>query len=222
MDTYRSAGDIHAATTSVIFGVSYEAAQDKHRPDYKEQRTIAKNVNFGTFYGLFARGLQNTLKFKAGVDKTVDECQQILDRLKSGYPGLTRWQEETKAEARRRMYTETWLGRRRYLPDIRSDDWSRRSFMERCALNTPIQGTAADILKLAVCRILRGLPERPWLRPILQIHDELTFLIPEARLDEAVRFIRECMEQPPFPAFDLPLVAEASFGRDFGNMEEME
>ena len=222
MDTYRSAGDIHAATTSVIFGVSYEAAQDKHRPDYKEQRTIAKNVNFGTFYGLFARGLQNTLKFKAGVDKTVDECQQILDRLKSGYPGLTRWQEETKAEARRRMYTETWLGRRRYLPDIRSDDWSRRSFMERCALNTPIQGTAADILKLAVCRILRGLPDRPWLRPILQIHDELTFLIPEARLDEAVRFIRECMEQPPFPAFDLPLVAEASFGRDFGNMEEME
>lgn len=222
MDTYRKNGDIHAATTSVIFGVSYEEAQDKHSENYKEHRTIAKNVNFGTFYGLFPRGLQKTLKFKAGVEKSVSECEEILFNLKNGYKGLTAWQEETKAEAARRMYSETWLGRRRYLPGITSDNWGQKSFAERCSLNTPIQGTAADILKLAITRILAGLPEREWLKPILQIHDELTFIIPEDRLSETVAFIRSCMEEKPFPEFDLPLIAEASAGPTFGMMEELE
>lgn len=222
LDTYRRNGDIHAATTSVIFGVSYEEAQDKHSENYKERRTIAKNVNFGTFYGLFPRGLQKTLKFKAGVEKNISECEEILFNLKHGYKGLTTWQEETKAEAARRMYSETWLGRRRYLPGITSDNWGQKSFAERCALNTPIQGTAADILKLAITRILAGLPERKWLKPILQIHDELTFIIPEDKLSEAVDFIRACMEEKPFPEFDLPLIAEASAGSTFGMMEELE
>ncbi len=222
METYRTGGDIHAATTSVIFGVSYETAQDKHSENYKEHRTIAKNVNFGTFYGLFPKGLQKTLKFKAGVDKTESECEEILSNLKRGYKGLTSWQEETKADARRRMYSETWLGRRRYLPAINSDNWGQKSYAERCALNTPIQGTAADILKLAITRILEGLPERPWLKPILQIHDELTFIIPKERLEDAVSFIKGCMEAQPFSEFDLPLIAEASAGPTFGQMEELE
>lgn len=222
LDTYKSGGDIHAATTSVIFGCTYEEAQDKHRDGYKEQRTIAKNVNFGTFYGLFPRGLQKTLHFKAGVAKSVNECEEIIENLKAGYKGLTIWQDETKALATRRMYSETWLGRRRYLPNIRSDDWGKKSFAERCALNTPIQGTAADIIKMAIARILVGLPERPWLKPILQIHDELTFIVPTEHLGEAVSFIKECMEENPFPEFDLPLIAEASVGSTFGKMEEME
>ena len=120
------------------------------------------------------------------------------------------------------MYSETWLGRRRYLPNIRSDNWGLKSFAERCALNTPIQGTAADILKLAIGRIISGLRERPWLKPILQIHDELTFIIPEDKLDEAVDFVHSCMEAKPFPEFDLPLIAEASAGPTFGMMEELE
>ncbi|MBR4857696.1 MAG: bifunctional 3'-5' exonuclease/DNA polymerase [Clostridia bacterium] len=222
MDTYRKGGDIHAATTSVIFGVSYEQAQDKHSENYKENRTIAKNVNFGTFYGLFPRGLQKTLKFKAGVEKTENECEEIIENLKAGYKGLTSWQEETKAIASKRVYSETWLGRRRYLPNIKSDNWGQRSFAERCALNTPIQGTAADILKIAIVRIMCGLPDRPWLKPILQIHDELTFVIPKDKLTEAVLFIKACMEEQPFPEFDLPLVAEASAGETFGSMEELE
>lgn len=222
METYKNGGDIHAATTSVIFGCTYEEAQDKHRKEYKEQRTIAKNVNFGTFYGLFPKGLQSTLKFKAGVEKFVDECDEIIRNLKTGYPVLTIWQEETKRDAARKMYIETWLGRRRYLPNIRSENWGLKSFAERCALNTPIQGTAADILKLAIVRILEELPSRSWLKPILQIHDELTFIIPKERLSEAVDFIRECMEQQPFPEFDLPLVAEASAGETFGTLEELE
>ena len=222
METYQNSGDIHAATTAVIFGCTYAEAQNKHRPEYKEQRTIAKNVNFGTFYGLFPKGLQSTLKFKAGVEKSIPECEEIIRNLKAGYPALTVWQNETKMIAKQKLYTETWLGRRRYLPNIRSDNWGLQSFAERCALNTPIQGTAADILKLAIVRILEGLPSRPWLRPILQIHDELTFLIPKDRLQEAVAFVKGCMEQQPFPEFDLPLVAEASAGESFGNLEELE
>ena len=222
LETYQIGGDIHAATTAVIFGCTYAEAQNKHRPEYKEQRTIAKNVNFGTFYGLFPKGLQNTLKFKAGVEKSIPECEEIIRNLKAGYPALTVWQNETKMTAKQKLYTETWLGRRRYLPNIRSDNWGLQSFAERCALNTPIQGTAADILKLAIVRILEGLPSRPWLRPILQIHDELTFLIPKDRLQEAVAFVKGCMEQQPFPEFDLPLVAEASAGESFGNLEELE
>lgn len=156
------------------------------------------------------------------MEKSVDECEEIIRNLKSGYPALTIWQEETKRDAARKMYIETWIGRRRYLPNIRSDNWGLKSFAERCALNTPIQGTAADILKLAIVRILEGLPSRLWLKPILQIHDELTFIIPKEKLTEAVDFIRACMEQQPFPEFDLPLVAEASAGENFGNLEELE
>lgn len=221
MAVYRDNGDIHAATTSVIFGVDYDEATDKHVPQYKERRTIAKNVNFGTFYGLYPRGLQKTLKFKAGIDKTVDECAEIIDNLKQGYKRLSTWQGETKAAAARSIYTETWLGRRRYLPDITSDDWRKRSSAERKALNTPIQGTAADVIKLAMVRILKGLPERPWLRPMLQIHDELVFTVPDGKVQEAADFVRECMEAKPFEGFDIPLVAEASFGKSFGEMAEI-
>ena len=163
--------------------MDYDEATDKHVPQYKERRTIAKNVNFGTFYGLYPRGLQKTLKFKAGINKTVDKCAEIIDNLKQGYKRLSAWQEETKAEAARRGYTETWLGRRRYLPDIMAEDCSKKSFAERCALNTPIQGTAADILKLAMARILSGLSARQWLKPVLQIHDELVFEIPKDKIN---------------------------------------
>ena len=94
-------------------------------------------------------------------------------------------------------------------------------FAERCALNTPIQGTAADILKLALSRLLVGLPARPWLRPLLQIHDELVFELPADRIPEATAFVRACMEAQPFPAFDVPIVAEAAVGSNFGDMSEV-
>lgn len=222
LETYRTGGDIHAQTTSVIYRIPFEEAADKNAPHYKERRTIAKNCNFGVFYGLFPTGLQRTLKFKAGLNPTLSECETIIQNLKSGYPGLAKWQDEVKKRAAVSCYTETWLGRRRYLLGIRSSDWGKKSFAERCALNTPIQGTAADILKLACGCIISGLPERLWLKPILQIHDELVFELPEDKVDEAVVFIKECMETQPFPEFDVPIVAEASVGRNFGEMKEME
>jgi DNA polymerase-1 len=213
LETYRTGGDIHDQTATVIYG------EGKHD---KEQRTIAKNVNFGTFFGLFPRGLQRTLKFKAGVDKTLDECETIISNLKAGYPKLAMWQDETKHAAARRRYAETWLGRRRYLPSVVSQDWGKKSFAERCALNTPIPGTAAEILKLALGRIISGLPDCPWLRPLLQIHDELVFELPTERVTETVSFIKSCMEAQPFPDFDLPIIAEAAVGTRFGEMREVE
>lgn len=220
LETYRTGGDIHAQTTSVIYRIPFEQAADKNAEHYKERRAIAKNCNFGVFYGLFPKGLQRNLKFKAGLNTPLSECHRIIDNLKSGYPRLVQWQEETKKRAASRRYTETWLSRRRYLPDIASADWGKKSFAERCALNTPIQGTAADMLALG--RIIEGLPRRMWLRPLLQIHDELVFEVPEDRVHEAAAFIKACMEERPFEEFDVPIVAEAAFGERFGELKELE
>ena len=223
MDTYRNGGDIHASTTSVIFGITVEEAQDKDNPDYKERRTIAKNVNFGTFYGLFPRGLQKTLQFKAGVNKTVDECAEIIGNLKAGYPRLTEWQKETVQLAQFNGYTETSFGRRRYLPNINNrGDWGKRSFAERCSMNTPIQGTAAEILKLAMRELIRELKDKPYIRPILQIHDELLFEVDDGHEAEAIQIIRTAMERQPFPEFDIPIVAEGEHGTCFGKLKELE
>jgi DNA polymerase-1 len=221
LETYRQGGDIHAQTTSVIYHIPFEEAVDKSLARYKERRTIAKNANFGIFYGLFPRGLQRTLKFKAGLDTSLADCETIITNLKAGYPRLAKWQEEVKQQATLCRRTETWLGRRRYLPGITSPDWGKKSFAVRCALNTPVQGTAADILKLALGRILAGLPQRKWLRPLLQIHDELLFELPSDYLSEAVDFIRSCMEAKPFPEFDVPIIAEAANGTSFGTLKEM-
>ncbi len=221
LETYRKGGDIHAQTTSVVFNIPFSKAVDKGAEHYKERRTIAKNCNFGVFYGLFPRGLQKTLKFKAGLDKSLDECTEIIDNLKSGYKGLETWQRAVKRQASEDGYTETYLGRRRYLPNITSVDWGKKSFAQRCALNTPIQGTAADILKLAMGRIIKGLSDRLWIRPILQIHDELVFEVPENKVNESVNFVKECMEQQPFEEFDVPIIAEAEAGKTFGTLHEI-
>lgn len=222
LETYRDGGDIHAQTTSVIYNIPFEQAADKSAEHYKERRTIAKNCNFGVFFGLFPRGLQRTLKFKAGLDTSLTDCEKIIANLKSGYPQLALWQEVVKRQAAARRYSETWLGRRRYLPNITSEDWGKRSFAERCAMNTPIQGTAADILKLALGRLIMELPQYPWLRPLLQIHDELVFELPADKVEEAAALIRSHMEAKPFPEFDVPIIAEGAFGPSFGSLAEME
>ena len=222
LETYRSGGDIHAQTTSVIFNIPFNQAVDKNTPHYKERRTIAKNCNYGVLYGLFPRGLQRTLKFKAGLDKSLEDCTEIIGNLKAGYKELETWQRKVKTNASIRGYSETYLGRRRYLPSINSAEWGKKSFAQRCALNTLIQGTAADILKIAITKILKGLNERMWLRPILQVHDELVFELPEGKLNEAVNFIKKCMEEKPFLDFDVPLVAEGAVGKTFGTLKDLE
>jgi len=221
LKTYQTGGDIHAQTTSVIYQIPLEQATDKNAGDYKERRSIAKNCNFGVFYGLFPKGLQKNLQFKAGLATTLAECEEIIGNLKRGYPDLAKWQEETKRKAGFSEFSETALGRRRYLKGINSRDWGVKSYWERCALNTPIQGTAADILKLALARIVDGLPDRPYLRPLLTIHDEIVFEVPKDKLEEGIGFIKGCMEAKPFPEFDVSIVAEGAVGIRFGDLVEL-
>ena len=223
METYRSGGDIHAQTTSVIFNIPISEAVDKDNPDYKERRTIAKNVNFGTFYGLFPKGLQRTLEFKAGLKTSIEYCEAIISNLKAGYEKLSQWQHDTVRSAKLDMYSETAFGRRRYLPEIRNNkEWGKRSFAERCALNTPIQGTAAEILKLAMKRLIAELKDKPYIRPILQIHDELLFEVDNGYEKEAAALIKAAMEACPFDGFDIPIVAEGEHGTCFGKLAELE
>ena len=220
LETYMNDGDIHAQTTSVIYNIPFDEATDKNAPHYKEHRSIAKNCNFGVFYGLFPNGLMRNLK-KAGIEKTKAECADIIANLKNGYPMLSSWQEKTKTEAQNTGYSETAFGRRRILKGIYSPDMGTRSYWQRCALNTPIQGTAADILKLAMVRILAKLKEYPYIRPLLTIHDEILFEVPIDKKDEACAVIKSCMEQQPFTEFDVPLKAEGAVGYSFGDMEEI-
>ena len=219
LETYKISGDIHSLTTAVIYKIPLSEAMDESHPLYKERRSIAKNCNFGVFFGLFPRGLQKTLRFKAGLKIELDECEKIINNIKMGYPRLSRWQDEVKKRAGFRAYTETWLGRRRAIPEIRSANWSVKAFAERVAMNTPIQGTAADILKLALGRIIIGLSDRPWLKPLLQIHDELVFEIPENKVQNALIFVKNCMEIQPFEAFSVPIIAQAEVGRRFGELK---
>jgi DNA polymerase-1 len=222
LETYKRDGDIHAQTTAVIFHIPLFEAADKSGKNYKKMRTIAKNCNFGVFYGLFPKGLHNTLTYKGGLSVSLPKCEEIIRNLKNGYPELTRWQKRVVETAEIMGFTKSYLGRRRYIMGIRSIDWGKRAFAQRCALNTPIQGTAADILKLVCGRMLPGLTMRPWLRPLMQIHDELVFEVPEEKLMDAIVFIKGCMEQKPFEDFDVPIVAEASVGPDFGKLKDME
>lgn len=220
MQTYQSGGDIHASTVAVIYHIPLSEAADKNRPHHKEQRAVAKGCNFGLFYGLFPNGLQKSLKFKAGLNTSLKECQSIIDNLKAGYPRLSAWQERTKKCACESCYTETYLGRRRYIPDIRSSDWNKKSFAERCALNTPIQGTAADIMKLSMARIVEALSDMKWLKPIFTVHDSLVFYLPEDKIQKAAEVVKSLMEKQPFSEFDIPLVSDVAVGKRYGELEE--
>lgn len=221
LEIYRNNGDIHAMTTAIIYGISLEEAQDKHSEHYKERRATAKSINFGVLYGLYPRRLQEMLSVD-GIEKNLDECKTIIDNIKRGYKDLAVWQNKIIKETEKKKYTESFIGRRRYLPDINSTEFAKKSSSERQALNHPIQATAADIMKLAMVRVLEGVSSRPWLKPLLQIHDELVFSVPEDKLEEAVSFVRGCMEEKPFDAFDVPLIAEACAGKRFGTMEEID
>ncbi len=158
---------------------------------------------------------------KAGIEKTKSECAEIIENLKNGYPKLSLWQEQTKSEAQNTGYSETAFGRRRILKGIYSPDMGTKSYWQRCALNTPIQGTAADILKLSMVRILKGLNEHPYIRPIITIHDEILFEVPEDKAEKACEYIKMCMEQAPFNNFDIPLKAEGAVGYSFGALKEL-
>lgn len=179
---FGEGADIHTKTAAEVFGVSFLEVTP-------EMRSAAKAINFGIVYGISSFGLAR------GTGLTRKEAQAYIDSYFERYPGVKLYMQETVAEAHSRGYVTTILGRRRYLPAIRSRRWQERSFAERTAMNTPIQGSAADIIKLAMLKIHSRLEsEGLGTRMLLQVHDELVFEAPKDEVHEATALIREEME----------------------------
>ena len=178
---FASGADIHQATAAEVFGLAPDAVDP-------EQRRRAKAINFGLIYGMSAFGLGRQL----GIGR--NEAQAYVDLYFARYPGVRRFMDETRERARERGFVETVFGRRLHLPEINSRNIHRRQYAERTAINAPMQGTAADIIKRAMVRIDRWLEERSFhSRMIMQVHDELVLEVPDAELEEVRAGVREHM-----------------------------
>jgi DNA polymerase-1 len=196
---FRSGEDIHARTAAEIFGVSPLLITS-------EMRRVAKTINFGIVYGMSSFGLASQL------DIGRKEAQRFIDSYFRLYTGVQKFMEDIVIEAREKGYVTTLLGRRRNVPEIDSKNRIRREFAERMAINTPIQGTAADIVKLAMIECDRAIRENGLsARLLLQIHDELVFELPEAELDKTRSIIKTAMENAL--SLDVPLVVNFEVGK---------
>ena len=201
IDAFRKGEDIHARTASEIFDVPPEWVTP-------ELRSRAKAVNFGLIYGISGFGLSRN----TGVSRK--EAAAFIDKYFQTYPGVKRFMDRTASEGADRGYAETLMGRRRYLPELKSSKAPIREFGKRAAMNTPVQGTAADIIKLAMVRIDRALREAGLQsRLILQVHDELLLECPPEEANRAADLLREAMEGAI--ELSVPLVAEVHRGKNW-------
>ncbi len=190
--------DVHRATASEVFGVAVDQVSS-------EQRRYAKTINFGLIYGMSSYGLAKSL----GIDNQA--AKNYIDRYFQRYPGVWQYMQETKAQAKGRGYVETVFGRRLVLPEINSPNGPRRAAAERAAINAPMQGTAADLIKKAMVAVQQVLDaQKPGVLMIMQVHDELVFELPEAEVD----WLR--LEVPRLMAgvaqLKVPLLAEVGVG----------
>jgi DNA polymerase-1 len=198
---FNSGADIHAATAARVFGVKIEDVD-------REMRSRAKAVNFGIIYGQSAFGLSQNLNIKRG------EAKDIIDSYFAKYPGIRNYMHQSVELAREKGYVETILGRRRYLPDIRSGNAVVRGFAERNAINAPIQGSAADIIKRAMIDIQHELSKKPLRsKMILQVHDELVFDCHRDELEEMRSMVIDKM-QMAYP-LSVPLKVDAGTGENW-------
>ena len=195
--------DVHRATAAEVFGVALEQVTS-------EQRRYAKTINFGLIYGMSSFGLAKALGISNGAAKN------YIDRYFERYPGVKRYMDNTRLEAKERGYVETVFGRRLYLPEINSPNGPRRSGAERAAINAPMQGTAADLIKMAMVQVQALLDsDRPEVLMVMQVHDELVFELPEGELQWLQESIPRVMAG--VAQLKVPLVAEVGAG---GNWEE--
>ena len=201
LNAFRSGQDIHTATAAKIFNLPIEQIS-------KDQRRRAKTANFGIIYGISAFGLAQQL------DCSRTEAKQLIDDYFAAFPRVISYIEQQKEIARQRGYAETLFGRKRYLPDILSHNATVRSFAERNAVNAPIQGTAADIIKMAMVSIHKRLKaENLKAQMIMQVHDELNFNVPQ----EEVEKVREIVvgEMQNAVHLSVPLIAECGVGKNW-------
>jgi len=193
--------DVHRATAAEVFGAPLEEVSD-------EQRRTAKAINFGLIYGMSAFGLARQLRIdRAG-------AQEYVDLYFKRHPGVKRFMDETRALAHEQGYVETVFGRRLYLPEINASNQTRRQYAERTAINAPMQGTAADLIKMAMLAVDAWIESSaPDVRMIMQVHDELVLEVPEGRLEGARTRLVECMTG--VATLNVPLVAEVAHGRNW-------
>jgi DNA polymerase I len=198
---FRAGEDIHRRTASEVFGV--EPAQVT-----QEQRDVAKTTNFSVIYGVTAFGLSR------GLSISPKEAQEFLTRFFERHPKVKAYLERTVAEGRERGFVQTLLGRRRYIPELRSGNPNLRGFAERMATNAPIQGTAADLIKIAMVRMARALAESGFRsRMLLQVHDELLFEAPADEVSRLEALARQVMESAM--TLDVPLKVDIKTGPDW-------
>ena len=203
IQAFKDNKDIHTATAAKVYGVEEADVTS-------QMRRAAKAVNFGIIYGQSAFGLAESI----GVSRT--EAKQIIDNYFREYPGIKRYMDGSINFAKEHTYVQTLLGRKRYLRDIHSANFTVRGYAERNAINMPIQGTAADMIKLAMIRVHRALQrENMQTKMILQVHDELIFDTPREEAEQVKLLIREGMEGAmPLP-HDVPVLAEAGSGENW-------
>ncbi|ENM5895618.1 DNA polymerase I [Vibrio mimicus] len=199
LDAFREGKDIHAATAAEIIGVPIEQVSS-------EQRRRAKAVNFGLIYGMSAFGLAKQLGIPRG------EAQEYMDKYFERYPGVMQYMEDTRSRAAELGYVETIFGRRLHLPEITSRNGIRRKAAERAAINAPMQGTAADIIKKAMLLVDEWIQREGdgRVKLLMQVHDELVFEVEESSLSEIESKVQQLMESAAELA--VPLVAEAGHG----------
>ncbi len=198
--------DIHAKTASQVFGVPLEGMDPM-------MRRSAKAINFGIIYGISAFGLARQL------DVSRTKAQGYIDAYFEQYPGIRKYMDVTKEFAKEHGYVETLFGRRVHLPGMQDKNGARRSFSERAAINAPIQGSAADIIKRAMIRLPNALKEADLdAKMLLQVHDELIFEVPENETDATIAVIKDIMENAASPAIDMavPLIVDADVGDNWG------
>jgi DNA polymerase-1 len=201
VEAFRSGQDVHAATAAKIFGVSIEDVT-------KEQRRQAKTANFGIIYGISAFGLAQQL------DCSRSEAKALIDGYFAAFPGVIDYIERQKDLARQQGYAVTLFGRKRYLPDIVSHNATVRSFAERNAVNSPIQGTAADIIKMAMVGISNRLKaEGLKTKMIMQVHDELNFNVPMNEVDRVKDIVVSEMQNVVH--LTVPLIADCGVGKNW-------
>ncbi|MGU5848517.1 DNA polymerase I [Aeromonas hydrophila] len=199
LTAFAEGKDIHKATAAEVFGVALEAVTS-------DMRRSAKAINFGLIYGMSAFGLAKQL----GIGRA--EAQKYMDLYFERYPGVLEYMERTRQQADAQGYVETLFGRRLYLPDIKSRNAGLRKAAERAAINAPMQGTAADIIKRAMINVdgwIRGIEDQS-IRMLMQVHDELVFEIREEKLEEYITIIKEKMSAAA--ELHVPLVVEAGTG----------
>ena len=203
LESFRHGQDVHARTAAEVFGLPLEEVTS-------QQRSRAKAVNFGIVYGISDFGLANQLQVSR------KEAAGYIESYFARYTGVKKYMEDIVAKAREQGYVSTLMGRRRYLPDIRHSNFNLRSFAERTAINTPIQGTAADIMKKAMIDVAQALTSAGCKsRILLQVHDELVLEVTEEEKDKVAALVQAAMQNAV--RMEIPLLADVNFGKNWAD-----